>query len=362
MRGVLIMSVVGAAIAYAAVWAGVEHVWVAALLTFGITVVATLAAGYGHAAAIRGLLLSLWAVIALSFAGGDEPALEFSAAYLLGGVAAAAIMLVKTRLPGDVGRADAAAPPQSAPRALAEIVRSKLGVFALVRAVAVGLATVLGIEFFPDHPIWPALTVLIVLRAQPGEAFSIGALRTLGTLAGVLAAEAVISVANGASSVVVAAFLAAAFLMLALQKVNYAVFALFLTMVLVLSQELLGAAAAAAASDRFLATLLGPPSPSWGSGSGSGRCAATGPDRPRRPDASTDLASAGAPFDVGLPADPRRQVAERSRLGCGGLVSGGVWCGAQVRFEPCVDLHGGPASGPARDRLAVGKQRQRWHR
>ena len=257
VRGVLIMSVVGAAIAYVAVWAGVEHVWVAALLTFGITVVATLAAGYGHAAAIRGLLLSLWAVIALSFAGGDEPALEFSAAYLLGGVAAAAIMLVKTRLPGDVGGADAAAPPQSAPRALAEIVRSKLGVFALVRAVAVGLATVLGIEFFPDHPIWPALTVLIVLRAQPGEAFSIGALRTLGTLAGVLAAEAVISVANGASSVVVAAFLAAAFLMLALQKVNYAVFALFLTMVLVLSQELLGDDADAAASDRFLATLLG---------------------------------------------------------------------------------------------------------
>jgi uncharacterized membrane protein YccC len=82
-------------------------------------------------------------------------------------------------------------------------------------------------------------------------------LRTLGTLAGVLLAEGIFGIAGGSDTAVVVAFVAAAFGMMALQQVHYAIFVLCLTALLVLLQELLGEDADRAAKDRLLATLLG---------------------------------------------------------------------------------------------------------
>lgn len=254
VQGVLVMTVVGALIAALAVWEGTDRMWLATLLTVVITGAATLAAGFGSTWATRGLLLSLWAVLALSVAGEDQSALELAAAYVLGGMVAAAILWLQSRT--DQEAADEATEERAA-RALGDIVLSPLGLFALLRAGAVGLATVLGIELFPDHPIWAAITVLLVLKPQVGEAVESGVLRILGTLGGVLAAAGIVALAGGSNAAVVVAFLAAAFGMVALKDVNYAVFVFFLTGVLVLIQDLLGEDAEAAADQRLLATLLG---------------------------------------------------------------------------------------------------------
>jgi hypothetical protein len=253
IRGVLVMTVGGALIASVAVWAGTGTVWAATLLTFVIAGLGTIAAGFGAGAATRGLLLTLWAVVALSFAGDADSGLEVAGAYLVGGLIAAAILWVQARTP----LAESAVGARDSTPALAEIVASPLGLFALVRAAAVGLATFLGIELFPEHAIWPALTVVLVLRPKLGDTLEKGVLRTIGTLVGVAAAGAVVALADGSDAVVIAAFLVAAFAMVALKDVNYWVFVLFLTAVLVLMQELLGADADAAGADRLLATLLG---------------------------------------------------------------------------------------------------------
>ncbi len=255
VAGVVVMTVLGAVVAALATWAGTDHVGLATLLTAGITLVATLAAGFGSAWATRGVLLALWAVVALSVAGAGQSALELAAAYVIGGAIATVILWLRERSRAE---SDGGPPPDDSPTpTLAQIVRSPLGLFSLLRAGAVGLATVLGIELFPEHPIWAALTVLLVLRPSPGDSLETGILRTLGTLVGGLAAVGVIAVAGGSDAVVVVAFCVAAFAMMALKNVNYAVFVLFLTAVLVLMQELLGADATTAAEQRLLATLLG---------------------------------------------------------------------------------------------------------
>ena len=251
---VLLLGTVGALVTLVAVWAGVEHAWISSLLTFGVVFAGTVAAGFGRGSAVRGLLLSLWAVIALSLAGVGVSAVELAGAYLLGGAVAAVVLIVQSRV--------SPAPPIEpeagrAPVAFGDLLRSRIGGFALLRAASVGLATALGIVLYPEHPIWAAITVLLVLRPKPGEALSIGVLRTLGTFAGVVVATTLVHVSGGSDVAVALAFLVCAYLMIALQKVNYAVFVLFLTAVLVLSQDLLGADADAAAGQRLAATALG---------------------------------------------------------------------------------------------------------
>ena len=201
---VLVLGIVGALVTLVAVWAGVEHAWISSLLTFGVVFAGTVAAGFGRGDAVRGLLLSLWAVIALSLAGVGVSAVELAGAYLLGGAVAAVVLVVQSRV--------SPAPPIEpeagrAPVAFGDLLRSRIGGFALLRAASVGLATALGIELYPEHPIWPAITVLLVLRPKPGEALSIGVLRTLGTFAGVVVATALVHVSGGSDVAVALAFL-----------------------------------------------------------------------------------------------------------------------------------------------------------
>ena len=252
--GVVVITIFGSLIAFIAVWAGIEHIWVAVLLTFTITMVATLTAGFGHVVATRGLLLSIWAVLAFGFAGDEETALTIAIAFLGGGAIAAVLLWIEAHGSSqDAAEAEA----EAAARTLEQLIRSPLGWFALLRAGAVGIATALGIVLFPEHAMWPALTVLLVMRPKAGEALAAGLLRTIGTLGGVLAAEAVIMIAGGSDVVVFVAFLLAAFAMLALKNVNYWVFVLFLTAAIVLSEALVGESAEAAAMQRLIATVLG---------------------------------------------------------------------------------------------------------
>ena len=70
-------------------------------------------------------------------------------------------------------------------------------------------------------------------------------------------ALAVVAVAGGSELVILGAFMLAAFAMVALKRVNYWVFVLFLTAVIILSEALLGENAGAAATQRLIATILG---------------------------------------------------------------------------------------------------------
>jgi hypothetical protein len=252
--GVLIMTVVGSLIALIGVWAGLQHVIVAALLTFVVVALATLAAGFGAALAARGMLLSVWAVVAISLAGETETALQLAIAFAGGGLIAAAVIWLRARA---MPEPSLEVETEAAAHTFEEIVRSPLGWFALLRAAAAGLAMWLGAVLFPEHAIWAALTVILVMKPRAGETMASGLLRTIGTLVGVLVAEAIIVVNGGEAVVVLVGFLFAAFGMAALQKVNYAIFVACLTALLVLSDQLASGTGEATATDRLLATLLG---------------------------------------------------------------------------------------------------------
>lgn len=252
--GVLIVMLAGSLIAFLAVWAGTDHALVAALLTFAITAVTTLASGRSPKAAGRALVLSIWAVFALSFTGDTRTALELALAFLLGGAIAAVILWAQgRRQPHEVVEHE----DRDALKSFDELIRSPLAAIALIRASAVAVGTIVGILWFPDHPVWPALTVLLVMTSKPGEAISAGVLRSFGTLLGVLAAEIVVLLAGGSEAVLLIAFAFAAFGMFAFKNVAFWVYVLFLTVVLILMQALLGADASAAAGDRLLATIIG---------------------------------------------------------------------------------------------------------
>ena len=252
--GALIMTGIGSIIALVGTWAGPEHVVVAALLTFVVVLLATLVAGLGQALAVRGMLLSVWAVVAISFADGPETAMQMAIAYLGGGLIAAAIIYLRTRALPEPSLAEEA---EDATRTFEQVLSSSFGAFALLRALAAGLAMWAGATLFPEHAIWAALTVILVMKPRVGETVASGVLRAGGTVIGVLAAEALILASGGETAFVLIGFLLAAIGMAALQKVNYAVFVACLTALLVLSEQLATGTGEATAADRLWATLLG---------------------------------------------------------------------------------------------------------
>jgi ABC-type multidrug transport system fused ATPase/permease subunit len=248
------MTAVGAVVGCLALWSGTENVWMATLLTFAVTAAGTLAAGLGHSAALRGLLLSIWAIVALGFGGDVDAAVQLTFAYVVGGLIAAAIVWLRTRA---VEEPSLEQQVEVASRRVEHILRSPLGWFALLRAGAVALAMASGAIFFPAHPIWAALTVVVVMRPKAGESFPIGVLRTVGTLVGVIVAEVVLAVSGGEDVVILIGSLAAGFGAAALGRVNYAVAVGCLTALLVLASELVGASGQSAAVDRLAETILG---------------------------------------------------------------------------------------------------------
>ena len=252
--GVLVVTAIGSGIAFLAVWAGDEHLGIITLVAMAMTALGTLTSAFGRAVAVRGLILSLWAVIVLSFAGLEEPAFALAGAFLVGGLVATAILWVSTHM---APRESAPAETEPVSRSFDKLVHSPLGAYAMVRAAAVGVAIVLGVTWFPQHPIWPALTVLLVMRPKLGEAVETGVLRTVGTLGGVLLAEAVVLIAGDRELIIFAAFALSAFAMAALHKANYVFFVLFVTVLIILAGALLGGDVDTASTQRIAATILG---------------------------------------------------------------------------------------------------------
>jgi uncharacterized membrane protein YccC len=254
LTAVAVMTVSGAVIAFLAVLVGTDDAIAAALLAFAVTAIMTLASGRGTTAAGRALVLSIWTILALGFSGDSQTAFELALAFLLGGLIATGVLWFQSRGTStesvDEGTDDAR-------RTLRELIRSPFAPIALVRASAVAVGIALGVTWFPDHPVWAGLTVLLVMSSTPDEAIGSGLMRMFGTLLGVLAAEVIALVADGADLVLLAAFTLAAYGMFALKDVAYWVFVAFLTALLILVQALVGADTDAAAVDRLAATVLG---------------------------------------------------------------------------------------------------------
>gem|GEM_PF-6188249 len=254
LSALALFTVGGSLLAFAGAWAGTSHVLVAGVLMAMIVYLATVAAALGKPAAVRGLLMALWVILALALSGTVDAPAELALAFLAGGVLGGIGVWISGLIHSSPRSEDEKPPLIST---LVGELWTPLGQFALIRGLSAGLATYVGIVLFPDFPIWIVISVLVILREERGATIQIGLLRTAGTLLGVIAASACLLLIGDSQTAVTAAFLLSGFAMIALQKVNYAVFTLFLTAMLVFALHVTGDDAWAGGIARLLATLIG---------------------------------------------------------------------------------------------------------
>lgn len=247
-------TAVGSALAFAGAWAGTDHPVLGSFLVAVVVFLATASAALGKSAAVRGLLLAVWAVLALALSGSVDAPASLSLAFAIGGfLAGVGLWLYGIIRPGEFSEVDR----QPLVATLFAQLRVHRGEFAVIRGIATGLATYVGALLFPDFPIWAVIAVLVILQEERFATFQIGVLRMAGTLLGVGFASAVLLVVGGNEVAVIFSFLASGFGMIALRKVNYAVFTLFLTAMLVLALHVTGDDAIYGGVSRLLATLVG---------------------------------------------------------------------------------------------------------
>jgi hypothetical protein len=252
----------GAILTFIAVSIGGEAV-PAAILVALVGVVGALHGGRSRKAGVRGLIATLWIILALTLGGTDIGALDYAVAFAIGGTVGAGVALARARrgttegtgaddVEAAIDEATAGPPPT-----LTALLGTPLGQFAILRGVGLAAAVFLGFTFFPAHPAWVAISALIVMRPPTRRALVVGLQRSLGTGVGVIAAVALAGIIGENTPGLVVLFLASAFLMMAVREVNYALFAMFVTAVVVYSQRILGAGAAESAGDRLVETILG---------------------------------------------------------------------------------------------------------
>ena len=262
----LLLVVAGGLVTLAVGYSADSVVWATITLTL-VTLLATLLALRGKRAATMGVFGVLWAVIALSLGATADTAAELSLAFVVGGAVALFAMLLasfskSTAMEGiednngaedeDDVAADRRASPEAVHRARVAIVK-----FAILRALAVGACIYLGYTWFPEHTAWAALTFVLVVKPPPHQTVVVGVGRMLGTALGVGIGVLIALLAAGNTPVLVAVFVAAAYLMLATGKVNAAISTMWTTVVLIVSQALMAEQATSAGWQRLLATLLG---------------------------------------------------------------------------------------------------------
>ncbi len=135
--------------------------------------------------------------------------------------------------------------------------RRHRGLFTLRAAVAVVAATLIAHRVGLANGYWAPLTTLVVLKPQWRDTWRRGVLRVLGTLFGAAAAGGLALLLKDQGVLIAVAALLAAFVAISLQRVNYALFTLFLTAYVVFALSLLRTPAPIIAAHRLAATLIG---------------------------------------------------------------------------------------------------------
>jgi hypothetical protein len=248
-------AAVGVVVGFVAV-AVADSVAAAATVAFVGTLAATLAAAWGRGPATQGVLLVVWLVLALTFGQSVDNAGEIAAAFAAGALIGMAVTAVTGRLEADAGDADGSSDTPRPP-SISAALRSPVGGFAVLRAVAVAVTVVLGYWLFPDHRMWATLTAVIIVRPPASQTLVVGIERTVGTVVGVAVGVTVAAILAETHVGLVIAFVISAFLMVALQPVNYALFTTALTALLLIMQAIVAEDVAGTGWDRLGATVVG---------------------------------------------------------------------------------------------------------
>lgn len=261
-----IVALVGSALTAVGVWSG-EVGWLAGIVAGLVTFGATLFAAYGKAAVTSAYVLNLWLLLAQGFSASDKTTQGLAASFLVGGILAVALQALRVLLVhrsgeealagGESRRGGAATSSHwAAPMRAALTLDSPILRFAVIRALAIGSAALVGAYLFEAYPYWAVLAAFVIIKSDPAESVASGVHRAVGTVAGAVVALPLVH--NVDSRPVLTAVVAvASVLMVASQRANEAVYAFFLTIVLLLALRLVRADVETALAERVWATLLG---------------------------------------------------------------------------------------------------------
>ncbi len=230
------------------------------------TYLGTLAAAAGPSSARAGLYLTIWPLFALMLGSSETERWTVAVAFLAGGALSIVVTAIRLRATSEDEAGEIDEPEEqdeingerlSHPAQLAAAATSSIGIFALLRTVAVVLGVILGFWWFSAYPLWVALTVIVAVKPSASQSISVAIQRTLGTAIGVTLAVLVAQVLPSGDTAVVIAFLVSGTLMVAFNNANYTLFAAFLTATLVFGQRLVQEDAFEAGWERLLATVVG---------------------------------------------------------------------------------------------------------
>ena len=223
------------------------------VVVFIVTLLCGMALAFGPYAGKMAFFLNLWTLIALSLATVIDAPLALALGFLCGAGAAAVLLMAKQAAPEEA----AAAPAWTlAPLRTHLSPRSPILHFALSRAVIAAFAMWLGWAIAPAHPYWIAMTFLIVLVPDRAQAARTSWQRAIGTIIGVALAGFILGLGLTPTTLLLV-WLLVILVMLAVQGVNYVLYASILTLCLLLLYQLLEADVLFNGMERLVTTLLG---------------------------------------------------------------------------------------------------------
>jgi hypothetical protein len=238
-------------------------VWGSIAAIFTVTLVCGLAIAFGPQAGKMAFFINLWTMLALSLSTVLYAPIPMALGFFCGS-AIVAVLLLLTNTNRAAGSApDADAPPVDtalhwslAPLRAQLNLRSPILHFAVSRALVAAFAMWLGWQLFPAHPFWIAMTILIVVVPDRQQAARTSWQRAIGTAIGVALGAAVLAFPLEPITLLLL-WLLVTLLMLAVQEVNYVLYASILTLNLILFYQLLEADVWFNGIERLVTTLLG---------------------------------------------------------------------------------------------------------
>jgi hypothetical protein len=242
MRRLAIITLVGAVLTALGVVMGVN--WELAVLgTFVVTLLLGATLVWGKPDALAAQQLNIWFMVSLFLHGGPAKALPLALAWLIGGGLYMLLSLVRfKRQPSPSAAAQGTAPSQSPQSLFAKYFAlfrftNPQFRYVLLKALAVTVGAAIGFGFGIPYGFWIPLLTLLILQPDYEQTLNNFVLRMLATiLAAALAAVVLFGVQN--QYVMALIILASAFLAGALIQVNMLSYIFFLTLFIILLDDL----------------------------------------------------------------------------------------------------------------------------
>ena len=231
-------------------------VWGSITVIFAVTLVCGLALALGPQAGKIAFFINLWMMITLSLSPVLYAPINLALGFFCGSGIVAVLLLLKIDPAASTTPADTVLPWSLAPLRAHLNLHSPIMHFALSRALVAAFAMWLGWQLALAHPFWIAMTILIVVVPDREQAARTSWQRAIGTIIGVAIGAMVLAFPLPPVTLLLL-WLLVTLLMLAVQGVNYVLYATILTLNLILFYQLLEADVLFNGLERLVTTLLG---------------------------------------------------------------------------------------------------------